>query len=754
MRLTKISDTTIKPQFASLLLVGIMVIAALIVSLWVVGLEQIQAIFAHLNQLQEHPPMWVEVPMVMTRFLVLPTIFVFILVLIITKVSPKPRAWSRFIVISILLFLAIRYVQWRSLSTLNLSNPWEGTISISLFVLEMLALFSSSLQLFLMLKVKNRQREVDRLAVAVIEGEFQPTVDIFIPTYNEPELILRRTVIGCQAIDYELKTVYLLDDTNRPQVAQLAQELGCQYLTRPYHDHAKAGNINHAIPLTQGELIAIFDADFIPTQNFLQRTVGFFQDDKLALIQTPQSFYNTDPIARNLGLEDILTPEEEVFYRQLQPIKDGAGSVVCSGTSFVVRRQSLESIDGFVTDSLSEDYFTGIRLSAEGYRLAYIDEKLSAGLAAENIAAHASQRLRWARGTLQAFFIKSNPLTIPGLNPLQRIAHLEGLLHWFTSLGNVFFLLMPLAYAFFKVIPVRATTDEFLFFFLPYYVTQLTVFSWLNYRSRSAILSGIYGLVLAFPLAFTVIQVMLNPFATGFKVTPKGTKSDRFSFNWKLAFPLLILFILTAISLWTNLCACVLAYMNDSPAMAEQMKGLDLGWIWSSYNLISLAAALLILLDVPKPDLYEWFNLRRLIKLELKDATGKIQTYWGITTLISEVGADISLTQTKISKVITSETIPVDISILEEDIQLSGKITTADLDEDFQIIHVDFDSPTLEQERKLIRLLFCRPGQWKSKNTPGELYSLWLLVKILLRPKILFDRNPRINAINVAQISV
>ncbi|MGL4882647.1 MAG: glycosyltransferase, partial [Waterburya sp.] len=437
MRLTKISDKTIQPQIASLFLIGIIFIAALIVSLWVVGLEQIQAIFAYLNQSQEHPPMWVEVPMVMTRFLVLPTIFVFILVLIITKVSPKPRAWSRFIVISILLFLAVRYVEWRSLSTLNLSNPLEGIISIGLFVLEMLALFSSSLQLFLMLNFKDRQREVERLAVAVVEGRFKPTVDILIPTYNEPEFILRRTVIGCQAIDYEPKTVYLLDDTNRPQVAQLAQELGCQYLTRPYHDHAKAGNINHAIPLTQGELIAVFDADFIPTQNFLQRTVGFFQDDKLALIQTPQSFYNTDPIARNLGLEDILTPEEEVFYRQLQPIKDGAGSVVCSGTSFVVRRRALESIGGFVTDSLSEDYFTGIRLSAEGYRLAYINEKLSAGLAAENIAAHASQRLRWARGTLQAFFIKSNPLTIPGLNPLQRIAHLEGLIHWFTSLGSV-----------------------------------------------------------------------------------------------------------------------------------------------------------------------------------------------------------------------------------------------------------------------------------------------------------------------------
>ena len=749
MTITKAIAKTIRPRLATLLLVGIVLVAAMIAILWAIGIGVVTNIFTYLNLLQEQPPMWVEAPMVMSRFLLLPAIAVFLLVFVITKVSPEPRGWSRFIIVAILLILTVRYVQWRSLSTLNLSSPLEGTFSISLFVLEMFALFNSSLQLFLMLKVKDRRREVDHLSAPVIAGNFRPTVDIFVPTFDEPEFILRRTIIGCQAIEYEPKTIYLLDDTKRSNVAQLAAELGCQYLARSNNNHAKAGNINHAIPLTDGEFIAIFDADFIPTKNFLQRTLGFFQDDNLALVQTPQSFYNTDPIARNLGLEDILTPEEEVFYRQLQPVKDGAGSVVCSGTSFVVRRKALKSIGGFVTDSLSEDYFTGVRLSAQGYRLAYIDEKLSAGLAAENIAAHATQRLRWARGTLQAFFIKSNPLTIPGLNPLQRLAHLEGLLHWFTSISSVFFLIMPLAYAFLHIIPVRATTDEFLFFFLPYYITQITVFSWLNYRSRSAILSGIYGLVLAFPLAVTVIKAMLNPFSTGFKVTPKGTKSDRFSFNWKLASPLLILFIFTAISFWSNLYACAFATMHQSPAMAEKMQGLNLGWIWSTYNLVSIGAALLILLDVPKPDVNEWFNLRRSIKLELIEANQK--TYYGATTRISEVGADISLTQAGIGKLIEGETIPVNILILEEDIALSGNITAADICEDFYTVHVDFNPPALEHERKLIALLFCRPGQWKRKNTPGELHSLWLLCKILLRPKVLFDRNPKINAINVSQ---
>ncbi len=95
-------------------------------------------------------------------------------------------------------------------------------------------------------------------------------------------------------------------------------------------------------------------------------------------------------------------------------------------------------------ESLSEDYFTGIGLSAQGYELVYLDEKLSAGLAAESISTYINQRLRWVRGTLQAFFIKNNPLTIPGLKMWQRLGHLEGLLHWFTCIPRLYFLLFPL----------------------------------------------------------------------------------------------------------------------------------------------------------------------------------------------------------------------------------------------------------------------------------------------------------------------
>ncbi|TWH54136.1 glycosyltransferase family 2 protein [Dulcicalothrix desertica] len=731
-------------QTATLMLVSTLIISGLVVALWFAGEHRISQIFEQVNKLQQNPPMWLEAPMVTGKYLLAPTIALFIGVIAVMRVSPLPRTWSRRVVVGIVIILTLRYVTWRSLSTLNLANPLNGVFSLGLFVLEMLMLASSTIQLFLMLNVKDRKRAADIKSQAVIDGSFDPTVDIFIPTYSEPTFILRRTIIGCQALHYPNKKIYLLDDTRRPEMAELAKELKCNYITRLDNLHAKAGNLNHALTKTEGELIVIFDADFIPTTNFLTRTVGFFQDSNVALVQTPQSFYNADPIARNLGLENILTSEEEVFYRQIQPIRDGADSVVCAGTSFVVRRSALLETGGFVTESLSEDYFTGIRLSANGYRLIYLDEKLSAGLAAENIAAHTTQRLRWARGTLQAFFITSNPLTIPGLSLIQRLAHLEGLLHWFTSISRVYFLIMPLMYSFLGVIPIKATLPELMFFFLPYYLVNLAVFAWLNNHARSALLSDIYSLVLCFPLALTVIQVMLNPFSKGFKVTPKGTVNNNYTFNWKLALPLICLFILTAISLWRNLGMSMIQGVW-APEVDNTVKGIGLGWLWSTYNLIMIGIALLILLDAPKPDIYEWFDLRRVVKLTLDDN----QILWGVTTIISEAGAEIALTKTPL-ELLPNSTLHLEIA--EENLQIGAEIIQTGINNEYHTLKVKYTSLSLTQHRRLVKMLFCRPGQWKRNKTPGELQSLLLIFRILLKPRIFFNKNLEVTPIALTKL--
>ncbi len=285
---------------------------------------------------------------------------------------------------------------------------------------------------------------------------------------------------------------------------------------------------------------------------------------------------------------------------------------------------------------------------------------------------------------------------------------------------------------------------------MPYYVFQLTVFSLLNQLSRSALLSDIYTLVLTLPLVMTVIQVMLNPFSKGFNVTPKGTRNDNFYFNWRLAWPLILLFISTAISLWWNLGMSVMrgAMMPTmAPEIAEQLRGINLGWIWSIYNLLLIGVSLLILLDVPKPDLHEWFDLRRSVRL---DVAG--QTLWGVTTKISEVGAEVALTQLGLPILPKGETLQVTVEILEEKMLLQGQITQTGVSDRFPSVQIVFEQVTPSQHRVLVEMLFCRPGQWKRQNTPGELQSLWLLLKILFKPRVLFDRQQKISVVSVSQV--
>ena len=740
-----------RPQLATLLMVGTLTLACLIAIAWFAGNGTISTIFEQLDQVQKHPPGWAMTPMMVGHYFLFWAAALMALVWIVMRISPRPTGWSRTVVISILGILTVRYLLWRASSTLNLSTPLDGVFSLGLFALELFILTSGIIQLILLLRVKDRRRAADQLSQAVLRKEFNPTVDVLIPTYDEPAFILRRTVIGCQAMEYEPKTVYLLDDTRRPEIKALAEELGCEYMTRPDNRHAKAGNLNHAIPQTSGELLVLFDADFVPTKNFLTRTVGFFQDPNVALVQTPQSFYNPDPIARNLGLEDVLTPEEEVFYRQIQRVRDGAGAVVCAGTSFVVRRSALEAIGGFVTEAVSEDFFTGIQLAARGYRLVYLNEKLSAGLAAENIAAHALQRVRWEQGTLQSFFIKSNPITIPGLTPVQRLAYAEGLLHWFSSIARVGFLVMPLAYAFLGVIPLRATESQIMYFFVPFYLVQLSVFSWLNYRSRSALLSDVYSLVLAFPLALTVFQVMLRPFSRGFKVTPKGTASDRYQFNWMLAWPLIIVFALTALSVWINLGHCLMMMANP----VEHLRGIGIGWIWSTYNLLMLGIALLILLDAPRPSPYEWFNVQRVAQVKLPSvfsSPNEPSTRWGFTSMMSEVGAEFAFTKpgTLTPEMLMSQS--VELELVDEQLTLPGTITQFQIKDELPTLTIEFAPLTLPQQRRLIELLFCRPGQWKSRCSPNEIQSLWLIIKSVLRPRFIFERQVKAKPVIVGKV--
>lgn len=655
---------------------------------------------------------------------------------VLTRISARPQVWSRLLVVGMLLALVLRYVLWRSLTTLNFASPINGMTSLLLFGMELLMLVGYSVQLFLMVRERDRRREADQYAVAVNAGAFLPSVDVLIPTYNEPSVILRRTVIGCQAMDYPNKQVYLLDDGDREEIQQLAQELGCHYISRPSNRHAKAGNLNYAIARTHSDLIVVFDADFIPTKNFLSRTVGFFQNPSIGMVQTHQCFYNPDPLACNLGIDQAVPHENETFARHYQLIRDGANSASCYGSSFVVRRDVLAEAGGFVTRSVSEDMYTGIRITALGYQIAYLDENLSAGLVPEDVPSHILQRQRWGRGSLQAFFLKENPLTIPGLTWRQRIAYLEGIFQWLNSPIRIVFLLLPIVVTFFGIVPFSGTLHEWIYYFLPLYLVQISTLSWLNHRSSAALALEIYSVATCFPIAATVLKTLFRPFAKGFQVTPKGSSPTDVVFRWKLAAPLIALSVLTLFSfLWQGYYLLNPDTTFIKPTTLEYFK---LGLLWNGYNLMVLGLAILSLFDIPKLSIY--YPLQRCYPVKLQVGDRWIE---GTTNWISEMNTEVTLNSEKES----DSLLPGDSVVLQlpqEGLHLSARIATLQSCSHSIALQLRFEELSPEQHRGLVELLFCTPGQWRRQVAPGELQMLGLLLRSLTRPRVLLKQTRKV----------
>ncbi|MBB3086877.1 glycosyltransferase family 2 protein [Geodermatophilus sabuli] len=231
----------------------------------------------------------------------------------------------------------------------------------------------------------------ERLRTAPITGP-QPRVTVLVATYDERLERLLPTVAAVLAMHGDHET-WILDDGDRPEVAEMAAALGARYVTRPVHDHAKAGDLNSALRLVTTELIAVFDADHVPEPDFLTRTVPYFADERLALVQTPQDFYNTASFEHHHPGSSL--HEESLFYRVIQAGKHTAGAAFWCGTNAVLRVSALREVGGVATETLTEDFHTTMRLHRAGWRTAYHNEVLASGLAAGTPAAFYAQRRRW-----------------------------------------------------------------------------------------------------------------------------------------------------------------------------------------------------------------------------------------------------------------------------------------------------------------------------------------------------------------------
>ncbi|MEL6326496.1 MAG: glycosyltransferase, partial [Cyanobacteria bacterium J06626_23] len=279
----------------------------------------------------------------------------------------------------------LRYLYYRTSYTINFDSALDLTFSLLLYAAELYAIATLVLSYFQTLKIRERRA----IPLDTWPQDQWPSVDIYIPTYNEDVDIVRKTVLGALNIDYPApkKQVYILDDGRAPKyqarrrtLQAMCAELGCSLLTRDNNDHAKAGNINTALAKTQGELVLILDCDHIPVRGFLQETVGFFFNDNVALVQTPHWFYNPDPFERNLLTGGKIPVGNELFYKVLQKGNDFWNAAFFCGSAAVIRRPYLLEIGGIATETVTEDCHTSLRLHSLGYQTVYYDKIMVAGL--------------------------------------------------------------------------------------------------------------------------------------------------------------------------------------------------------------------------------------------------------------------------------------------------------------------------------------------------------------------------------------
>lgn len=623
----------------------------------------------------------------------IPTLLFVGICLLALPLLPRDKNWARIMITGLVFLVTGRYMIWRITETVipadfaTIGGAWIGFC----FTIEFLAIADMCIFFVLLSRISDRTPEADRheTRLRALPPDRTPSVDVFIPTYNEGIDVLERTIVGALNIDYPNYTVWVLDDTRRDWLREFCVSKGVHYLRRPDNSHAKAGNINHALGKSTGEFIAILDADFVPQAEFLYRTVGFFEDRTIGCVQTPQHFFNKDPLQSNLNLRDNWPDEQRLFFDVIMAGRDAWNVAFSCGSCGVVRRSALIEIGGVPTESVTEDILTTLKMYRAGYITRYLNERLSTGLAPETLESFFVQRQRWCRGGIQTLYLRAGPLG-PGLRPLQRLFFIP--FHWLVQQPARFLTLMiPIVYLWIDLSPLgEVPLEDVLFYQLPVFPTYIFVLRWLAPASYMPILSTATNILTAFRLMPTAIASVIKPFGAPFRVTPKGGQASR-GLDRMIFITCGVLIAVTAAGL----------VVNSTPGMriVDTLAFFPIAVFWASLNIILLFFVALMSIEAPR--------FRKEERFEYDD-TGVCRIY----------GRETACRMTDISR--TGATLrfdgAMDIKDIGQDITLDiadvGRVPARAIRINGRRATVEFMSPDLSTAARLIRLL----GRLKAEN--------------------------------------
>jgi cellulose synthase (UDP-forming) len=322
----------------------------------------------------------------------------------------------------------------------------------------------------------------------------------------------------------------------------------------------------------------------VPQPEYLDRTLGYFSDEKLALIQLPQEYYNQDSIQH--AARSRSWHEQSLFFRVIQPGKNYTNSAFWCGSPSVVRRKALEDVGGVATETVTEDIHTSVRMHSRGWKTLFVNEALAFGIAPQTIKAFLVQRLRWAQGTMQLYRSKECPLWIPGLTFPQRLAYLSSFLAYFEAIQKLILILTPVVILGFDIFPMSVDFIPFILRWVPYFGLNIIanqtggrgVFNYLktekyNLLKSIVFVQGTFTLFINKPLKF--------------KVTPKTIDDSVYRQEREQMIGFILIFALIVVSM-----ALALAKLILHTSMRVTPNSFIVALIWSTYNAFIIFLAL------------------------------------------------------------------------------------------------------------------------------------------------------------------
>jgi cellulose synthase (UDP-forming) len=391
-----------------------------------------------------------------------------------------------------------------------------------------------------------------------------------------------------------------------------------EYTFRLNGKHAKAGNINHGLECAlkvgrKPEFLLLLDADFVPGRMILRRTLGLFDDSQVGIVQTPQHFFNFDPVQSSLACTAVWPDEQRFFFDSYMPCKDAWGAAFCCGTSAVFRIAALEASGGMATETVTEDMLTSFKCEEVGYRTIYLNERLSLGLAPENLNEYVGQRSRWCLGAIQQLYTRWSFFGKGKHSWINRLAYLDSVLYWISvSAFKLALLIAPIIYWFTGVAVLRTTGAELLYYLAPMVAANLLFMSAVSENRVLPVMTDVAQMLMAFFVVRSVISGVARPFGRGFTVTTKGISRDHATVQWQIIWPLLLLGLLTLIGVLSNL---------GEFSVHRTSAGYVLNVFWSLFNICMLTAAALVCIEPPKQRGDERFKSEEAAVLQLTNGS-------------------------------------------------------------------------------------------------------------------------------------